>query len=436
MSKPAIPLVRSWDSVPAEYRRNFYHLCFDTAWFGVLSASAVSFVTVYATRQGANAFQLGLLSAGAAIINLLFTLPTGRWLEGQSADSAAFWSAAAHRFFYLLWIPLPWLASPQAQIWVLIGLNLLMSIPGTVLAVSFNALFADSVPPEWRGHVAGIRNALLSVTYILVSLLCGFILDRVPFPTGYQIVFGIGVLGAVMSTTHLRFVHPLTDQAARPRVGRGLGDLAAPGRFRAAVDGLRPSAGLRFLRNLKGRPLRPKILTGPFGRLVAVIFAFHMAVQLAIPVFPLHWVNNLHLTDREIGLGTAVFYVAVFMGSIQLGPLSRRYGHHRLTAIGAILMSAYPGLMAPARGLWLFLIASFIGGLGWSLVGGSLTNYVLEQIPSDHRAAYLAWYNLALNGALLSGSLLGPLVASAISIPVALGLFAILRLVAALAILR
>jgi MFS family permease len=436
MSKPAIPFLRSWDPVPAEYRRNFRHLYFDTAWFGVLSASAVSFVTVYATRQGANAFQLGLLSAGAAFINLLFTLPTGRWLEGQSTDSAAFWAAAAHRFFYLLWIPLPWLASAETQIWVLIGLNLLMSIPGTVLAVSFNALFADSVPPEWRGRVVGIRNALLSVTFILVSLLCGFILDRVPFPTGYQIVFGIGVLGAAMSTAHLRFVHPPTTQAGRPRTGRSLGDMAVPGRFRAAVDGLRPSAGLRFLRNLQLRSLRPMILTGPFGRLVAVIFAFYMAVQLAIPVFPLHWVNNLHLTDREIGLGTAVFYVAVFLGSIQLGPLARRYGHHRLTAIGAILMSAYPGIMAPARGLWLYLAASFVGGLGWSLVGGSLTNYVLEQIPSDHRPAYLAWYNLALNAALLSGSLLGPLVADVVSIPGALGLFAVLRLVTALAILR
>jgi len=436
MSKPAILFLRSWDPAPAEHRRNFRHLYFDTAWFGVLSASAVSFVTVYAARQGANAFQLGLLSAGAAIINLLFTLPTGRWLEGQSTDSVAFWAAAAHRFFYLLWIPLPWLSNAQTQIWVLIGLNLLMSIPGTVLAVSFNALFADSVPPEWRGHVAGIRNALLSVTYILVSLLCGFILDRVPFPTGYQIVFGIGVLGAVMSTVHLRFVRPVPSPAMGPQPGRSLGDTAAQGRFRAAIGSLRPSAALRFLRDLKGRSLRPTILTGPFGRLVAVIFAFHMAVQLAIPVFPLHWVNNLHLADREIGLGTAVFYVAVFMGSIQLAPLVRRYGNQRVTAMGAVLMSAYPGLMAPAQGLGLFLVASFIGGLGWSLLSGSLTNYVLEQIPPDHRPAYLAWYNLALNAALLSGSLLGPLAANAIGIPIALGLFAILRLVTALVILR
>lgn len=433
--------MRSWfhstGPVPEKYRSNFTHLYLDIAWFGVLAASTVSFTAIYATRQGANAFQLGLLSAAPAIVNMAFTLPAGRWLEKQPIGTAVFWSAALYRIFYLFWLPLPLLFAPPVQVWVLIGLTLIMSIPGTSLAVGFNALFAEAVPPEWRGHVVGIRNALLSVTFIVVSLLCGQILDRVPFPGGYEIVFALGCLGAAMSTVHLWFVTPRPNGQIWPRLGRGLGDLASPGRFRLVVEGIRPGIALRFLTRRRGLGLlRPGVLEKPFVRLVAVIFAFNFAVHLAVPLFPIRWIDQLHLSDQQIGWGTAAFYASVFVGSMQLDRLVRRLGNQRVTAIGALFMGSYPAFMALAQGLVLYLLGSVMGGIGWALVGGALVNYVLEKVPADHRPAYLAWYNLALNAALLSGSLVGPLVADFITVPIALMLFAAARCLAALAILR
>jgi MFS family permease len=423
--------------VPAEYRANFVHLYLDTAWYGVLAASAMSFVAVYATRQGATAFQIGLLSAGPAVVSLAFTLPAGRWLEGRRVDAAVFWAAALHRLFYLLWVPLPALLAPQAQVWALVILTLLMSVPGTALAVGFNALFADAVPLEWRGHTVGIRNALMAVTFIAVSLLCGQILDRLPFPTGYQVVFGIGCLGAAMSSFHLWFVRPRRTEQPRQRVGRGLGDLARPGRPRFLVDSLRAGAGLRFL---LGRPnfriLRTEILKGPYGRLVLILFAFHLSVYLAVPLFPLQWVNQIHLSDQQIALGTALFYVSVFASSMQFSRVVSRLGNQRVAAVGALFMGFYPLFMALSRGVGLFLIGSAVGGFGWSLVSGALTNYLLERIPEDDRPTHLAWYNLALNAALLLGSLAGPFFAGMVGVPLALALFAGLRLLAALVLLR
>jgi len=420
--------------VPAAYRSSFIHLYFDIAWFGILSASAMSFVAVYAARQGANAFQIGLLSAGPAAVNLLFTLPAGHWLEKQATGNAVFWMAALHRVFYLLWIPLPWLLAPQGQVWALVILALLMSIPGTALAIGFNALFAEAVPSEWRGQVAGVRNILLAITVIASSLLCGYLLDHLPFPTGYQVVFGLGFLGAAMSTLHLRFVTSRPNGRPRPPVGQGLGDLAWPGRVRI-LDSLRPGVALRSLTRRR-KPTLPHLalLRGEFGKFLAILFFWHLGIHLAIPLFAPHWVNHLHLDDQEIGLGTALFYVSVLAGSTRLAGLTRRRGNRRVTAMGAILMSFYPALMSLAGGLGLYLVGSICGGLGWALVGGALTNYLLEKIPEDQRPAYLAWANLELNAALLLGSLLGPLVADLVGVPVALAIFAGWRFLAALVI--
>jgi MFS family permease len=429
-------LFRRAQPVPEEYRANFRHLYLDIAWYGILAASAMSFVTVYAARQGASAFQIGLFTAGPAAVNLLFTLPAGRWLESRSVDRAVSWSAIASRALYLLWVPLPMLFAAQTQIWTLVAVTLLMTVPGTALAVGFNALFADAVTAEWRGYVVGIRNALLSLIFIAISLLSGLILDTVPFPTGYQIVFAIGFVGGALSTYHLWHIKPYANAQGRPRVGQALGDLARPGVLRVVADGLRHSTGLRFLIRRRGFGLlQVDVLKGSFGRLVAVLFFFHLAIYLSIPLFPLHWVNNLHLADQEIGLGTAVFYVSVFVGSIQLARITRSWGNQRTTAVGAMLMCLYPSLMALSHGLGLFLVASAAGGLGWSLAGGALTNYILEKVPADRRPPYLAWYNLALNAAVLLGSLAGPFVGGAVGLVAALLAFAGLRLVAAVLIL-
>lgn len=431
-----LALFRPAERVPVDYRSNFLHLYGDIAWYGIFAASALAYVSVYAARLGASGFQIGLLSAGPGVVNLILTLPAGRWLEQQPMNAAVFWSSVLTRLPYLVWIFLPVLLLPQPQIWTIIVLTLVMNIPGTPLAVGFNAMFAEAVPAEWRGHVVGIRNALLSLTYIIVSLVCGQILVRIPFPIGYQVVFAIGFLGAAMSSVHLWFIVPVQQGQARPRAGRGLGDLVWPAP-RAVLDWVRSAVTLRRPGAHSGTSvLRSDVLRGPYGKLMVLLFAFYTVVYLSVPLGPIFWVDQLHLTDSEIGLGTAVFYVSVFLGSTQLARLARRLDNHRVTAFGALVLAAYPGVMSLSHGLGLFLVANAGGGLGSALLNGALLNYLLEKIPEDQRPAHFAWWNVALNAALLVGSLTGPLLADVISIRTALVVAAVLRVVAALAILR
>jgi MFS family permease len=425
--------------VPVEYRSIFLHFYLDIAWFGVVSGSAIAFVAIYATRLGAAGWQLGILTAAPAIVGLFLTLPAGRWLENRSIGRAVFWTAILHRLGYLPWLFLPFLFNPSNQVWALVILTFLMSVPGTALAVGFNAMFADGVPTEWRSHVVGIRNALLALTYVGTSLLSGWLLSQLPFLTGYQIVFGIGFVGAMMSSVHLWYVHTnLKSQAIRSRGnGKSLGDMAHPGTNRAWGDGLRSIVGLRFLTRSHGRPFfEHNLLKGPFGRIALLLFIFHLGQFLANPLYPIYWVREMNIIDQQIGLGNAVFYVTVFLGSTQLKNLSERLGHHKVAMIGMIGMSFYPILTAFTKEMTLYLITAVLGGFAWALVVGAVGNYLLEMIPEDGRPAHLAIYHLALNGATLLGSLGGPFLADLIGIIGALVLAAIVRLLAALAFWR
>lgn len=403
--------------IPAAYKPNFFHLYMDIAWFGLLSGSAINFLSIYATRIGATGFQIGLFSAMSAVVTLLISIPVGRWLQTQNTSRAIFWSSVYYRIGFVAYIFLPWLGNEQGQIWAIICITFLMAIPLTTLGVGFNALFAEAVPVEYRAHVAGIRNITLSIAFMLSSLLSGYILRHVDFPLGYQIVFAIGAIGAGMSSYHLYFVRPLPTDVPPP----------AP---------LPPPISLRpYARNLS-TSLRLDIWKTPFRNVLLGLFAFHLTQYLAIPVFPLYNVRVLELTDDHIGIGTALFYLTVLLGSTQLPLIAHRMGNKKLTALSVGSMSIYPLLLAFSTQVWHFYGLSLVGGLTFALVAGSYPNYMLEHIPAHDRPSHLAWYSIALNTAVLIGSLGGSAIADSIGLSSALLLFAALRLLAGLVILK
>jgi predicted MFS family arabinose efflux permease len=259
--------------------------------------------------------------------------------------------------------------------------------------------------------VVGVRNAAYALTSILVTLLCGWLLDTMIFPTGYQVVFFIGFIGAVMSSLHLWFVRPI-DEYRRPGTGGRLGDWAQPGAM-SMWQSLRTTVGLRYL--VRTRPLASRWFN-PFReqayrKVLILVFAMHLTLFLAVPLFPLFLVNELQLSDQIIGLGNSIFYVALFLASTQLAKVTRSFGNRRTMALGILVISFYPVVLSQAQDASLYLFASVLGGTGWALAGGAVGNYVLEKVPDDSRPAYLAWYNMALQAGILLGSMLAPLLA-------------------------
>ena len=419
-------IYRSTRDVPQEYRSIFNHLYLDVAWWGVLSGTTISFLVIYATRIGATGEQIGLINAGPAMVNLLLALPAGIWLGKMAIDRAVFWSGMLARLFYLVFAFLP-LLLPQRQIWVIIVTSLLMSIPGTGIAIGFNALFAEVVPPEWRGHVAGIRNAVLSLTTVISALLAGQILTWLVFPLGYQVVFVLGFIGAILSCFNIGMIHPLKTGSFRQEenvlervvtshvIAPQGGNSFIPGTFK----------GLRF-----------DILKGSFGTIILLLFFFHFAQFVAIPVFPIYTVNVLHFSDEVLSLGSGIFSAAVFLGSMQFERISKRFGNKKTIGFGVVLMSTYPIFIGLSHGEFLYFLASVTGGFAWAMAGGALFNYLLEYIPDSDRATHLSWYSLAFNAAVLLGSFIGPGIATLTSPAISLFIFAILRALAGLAILR
>jgi len=295
---------------------NIRQLYWDVLWFGILAGSTLAFQAVYAVRLGATGLQIGLMSAGPAVIGLMFTLPSGRWMEGKSLIKVSFQSSVWQRLGYLVLVALPWIfPSPKGQVWGLIWTTLVMSIAGTVLAISFNAMFAEVVPPEWRAPAAGRRNIIMAISITLTTLVSGQILDLVAFPLNYQVVFLVGAVGALLSSYHL-------------------GRIRKPDRTIEVDDPPEVKVDAIKLEVKRKSLLRLDLLLGPFGIFMLSYLVFYAFQYFPIPLFPIAYVNKLQMTDGMIGLGTAIFYGAMMAASFRLGYVSNKYGHRIFYFVG------------------------------------------------------------------------------------------------------
>lgn len=405
--------------IPAKYHKNFIHLYFDIAWFGVLSGSAINFINVYAARLGATGIQIGLLGAVSAIVNLMVAIPASHWIKERHVGRAVFGTSVYYRIGFLLWVFLPWMFTNQQQILALIFITFLMAIPLTPLSVGFNALFASAVPAQYRAHVAGIRNVTLAVTYMTTSLLSGYLLKNIPFPTGYQVVFAIGFFGAAMSSLHLYYIKPLQTESTATQT--------AP-----LPDPVSQTKSTRSILSA----LRLDIWAGPFRNVLLALLALHLTQYLTNPIYPLYNVRILKLNDNNIGIGTALYYLTMLIGSTQFRRVAHRLGHKKVMGIGIAGMALYPFLLALSHTTWQYYAISLIGGSTWAMVNGAYANYMLERIPSSDLPPYLAWYSIILNFSILASSLGGPAIAAQIGLAPALILFAILRVMAGIGILK
>lgn len=416
-------IVRPPDQIPKEYHRTFLHFYMDMVWFGVLNGTAIAFLAVYATRLGATNQEIGLLTAAPALINLIFTLPVGDWLSRQSLGKSVFRNSIAQRLFYLTLILLPVFFAEKAQVWVIIILTLLTSVPGTIVVVGFNAYFGEIVPLEWRAYVVGIRNAALSVTATIFTLISGVILARLAFPLGYQVVFGLGLVGAGMSSLHLYLLSRAARSRERPipQATKGNGQ-----------NGLRLSFEIRSILDRGKRQLRLDAMQGKFKKVMLLLFGWHFFQFCTIPIITPFVVHGLHLSDETIGFAQALFSGLTLIGSLILNRFTLRFGNKILTGGGIMALGLFPIFLSISTTG--YVIANIIGGFAWAMAGGALYNYVLENSPASDLPAHLAWYNLIFNAGVLLGSFVGPSLASVIGYQPALIILGIGRFLAGVAI--
>ena len=374
--------------------RNILYFTIDTALQGLMMGGIFGFISVFAVRLGASNLLVSLLTSLPALVMAFSSIPAGRIVERQR-DMVRYtnWIRVLHRGSFLLIAALPFfIHKGLAEIIVIIWA--LKSIPATLLESSWMAVVAEVIPPERRARVNGMRWAILSVVTAAATATFGYILDRLPFPLNYQIVFFVSFIGGVAGIYFF-------------------GQLRIPENI--------PPEHEKSVR----APLRERVRTylhamnvPNFVRYEIAATVLRFGVNLPTALYTIYWIRSLGASDLWIGWQATVGKVALIVGYVVWGRLISRKGYRVPLLICATLLGLYPVFTGLATDqLWLPLIA-IVQGFFSTGIDITFFDTLLNVSPADRRPSFIALNTMLASFTIFLAPLVGNFLADWVSLPV------------------
>jgi MFS family permease len=376
---------------PQIVRRNIRNLYYDMGWQGLITAGITTFLSVFLVRLGASPVLIGLLTSLPALITLVLSVPLVPLVERRGdLVRVVTWTRVGSRTCFLLIALVPYiftgnlLALAPAVITAIWGLSAVFSSATTP---AWTAVLAIVVPPRQRPMVNGTRWALYSMITSVSSAVFGRLLDAVPFPLNFQLIFLLSFLAGLVSLFYF-------DRLRLPPGAHTPTRQGSANPLRYTVELVRLSAG------------QPA-----FAYYLLTTFVYRLGLSLPVALFPLYWVDHLHASNTWIGFNTTAGYGTLVLAYFLWGRAANRFGHRTVLLITSFGLSFYPLLTALVRApIWLIPVAivygTFAAGIDISFFEG-----LLEASPPEQRASFAAINASFANLAVLIGPIGGTAVA-------------------------
>jgi MFS family permease len=382
---------------PTLEEQNLWNLYADTAWFGVLNGIATTFISVFAIRLGASNREIGWLAALPALINVFWLIPSARLIERQRHRlPIILLTGFLQRLGYLLIAVMP-LFIHTHRVEAVIILNALITLPTAIINVAITSLMADLTSIEKRARMVSIRNILLSSVSMIVVLVGGKLLDLIPFPLNYQLLFGLGTGVSMLGLYYLKRIRVPDDVIAR---------------HQARPKELLSLRLRRFVRTVTDQR--------DFTRFAGAIFVFHWGLYLPTALYSIYRVRDLHASDAWIGLLATVLSATSILSYLWWGKVIEKRGNRLVLIISSLGLVLYPTLTGLSPRLEPLILVSVIGGVFSASQNLSSFSLMLEVCPPERRPSYVAIYTSLVNVTAFLAPLLGTFLADLTSVRMAL----------------
>lgn len=367
-----------------------------------ITAGVGSFLAVFLVRLGASNFQVGLLTAMPALTGMALAIPVGEFLARR--PNIVPWFATS-RFFvlscYLLTGLAPFFVAAQAPS-VIIAIWALATLPQTIVSVAFTVVMGAVAGPGGRMTLMSRRWSILGLTNTITVLIVGQLLNLFAFPLNYQVVFIASTIGALIS-----FV--FSSSIKLPPV-------------------VVPVAEHSFLTTLRGHGQMLRT-NRRFVNFTVSQFVFRWGLALAIPLFPIFWVRNLHASDQMVSAINSTTTFVTMIAYFVWARVSQRRGRRPVLLIASLGICFYPLLTAltprpEILPLWAGMAGLFSAGI--ELV---FFDVLVGVCPPEQQAAYVGIYQTTVYIATFLAPLLGTALSDLIGIAPVLILATVIRLI-------
>ena len=382
--------------------------------FSTLSQNMLApFTGIFAIKLGAPDSLIAALSSWPALVSLLTMIPGARYVDRYPRQKRLVAALMFfNRIFFFLLALLPFLVTdPNRRPIVFVAMIALMNVPGSLAVIAWQSFMGKVIPATQRGRAFAKRNQLMSLCGIVASLLAGRIMDKLVFPTGFQIMFFTGFILAMLEIAAF-------TQVIEPK---GTHATAAPTEASKSVfNWASMQAGFHRHRN--------------YWLFAGASLLFHLGWQMGWPLYTKYQVQILGATTTWV----SVFGVCQSLSAVAAYPiwakLADRYSNQRMLAVATLGMALTPLLYVFCTELWMLAMLSLLIGVSVAGTVLLLFNTLLELSPEASRTQYIAYHNTATNATAVVAPYAGILLSSLTGIRWALVCTAIARTIGAAAL--
>ena len=355
------------DEMQRNYRWNFVFSVGEgaTFWFGNTFIGGVTIAPLFVSKLTDSAFLIGLVSVISLAGWYLPQLLTARWAEGLARKKAVVVNLGlfSERLPLFVMIGAPLLAplSAPLALTVFFGSFLWRELGAGVVATSWQDLLARMFPVNRRGRMLGLTFLFGAGSGVLAAWLAGWLLETLPYPTNFAVVFALGAIFVLVSWGLLALVRePI--QAVQPSTTSDSAFWQHIGRIWQRDHNFR-----RFL------IARLMLTLGAMGTGFVTVTAF----------------DRFDIPDGVAGTFTGLLLLGQVLGNIMVTAVADRHGHRSMLLISALASAAafFLAWVAPSV-FWFYIVFVLLGfTLGVTIVSGILV--VMEFSPAARRPTYV-----------------------------------------------
>jgi MFS family permease len=356
------------------------------------------FLGIFALALGASNLEVAMLNSLPAVISVFAMLP-GTKMINRSTNTKRLTAILffAYRTFFLVIAGVPFLPQPLRSVSLVIAVGL-MNLPAAVGTVAWQSLIGKLIPSDLRSQAFAQRNKLTGVVGLIPTLITGFLLDYLPSPLGYQIMF---VIAFIFALAEIYLLLQLADVDGEEQYSST------------------PEKDLCSLRDIVNEK--------KFFRYMASSLVFYFGWQMAWPLFTLYQVKNLGANNTWIGFFSAIITLVSILSYHWWGKYAGDKGNYKALILATFGMAITPIFTALSPNLWVLAATNLIAGFFTAGTVLILFNAMLDTAPDCIRTSCVAYYNTMINISATIAPFVGSLIMDISNIYVALMVSALLR---------
>jgi hypothetical protein len=356
-----------------------------------ISLTGGAFLTGYALMLGAGDIQLGVLAA-IPFAAQFFQLAAAYIAERtHKVKPLALSGSALGRMSWIFAALLPLLPFAPGP-YRLYAFLAFYTISAAFLMITYNAWavwMSDLIPERLRGRYFGIRNTIVIVVTLVVTVAGGRALDAFKAagaePEGFAVLFGIAVGAAAVASVFL---------------------------WRQPTASPPPAPAEPFWRRV-----RAPFADANFRRALRFFAVWHFAWAIPLAFWTVYLLTYLKMSYFQIAIFGGITSLTAAAGNRLWGAVEYRAGNKPVLAICGAGIGCLPFLWITTRPDFIYPIwvIPFLAGIFWSGFNLVAFTFPLALSPRSNRTYYIAAFGIVTGAATFIASTIGGVAARATS---------------------